>query len=204
MTRRVLPGARRKRVPRLSSGSDRREGRVSKFALDKVAAAFPNGIAERYDDRPGDAWAVLKAEALPEVMRFLKTDAELEFKLFLSMDAVDRLLLPQNDPRFELVYFLYSPKRNEHVRLKVRVSEAAAELPTVSHVFQGANWWERLAWDFYGIRFKGHKDLRRLLLYEEFKGHPLRKDYPLRGRQPLIPERPIKDIFRGPGTSGVA
>jgi NADH-quinone oxidoreductase subunit C len=69
-------------------------------------------------------------------------------------------------------------------------------------VYQGANWSERLTWDFYGIRFKGHGDLRRMLLYEEFKGHPLRKDYAMRDRQPLIPERPIKDIFRGPGTNG--
>lgn len=127
----------------------------------------------------------------------------LGFKLFVSIDAVDRLLLPENEPRFEVVYFLYSLERHEHVRLKVRVTEDDCEIPTIAKVYQGANWGERLTWDFYGIRFKDHGDLRRMLLYEEFKGHPLRKDYGLRERQPLIPERPIKDIFRGPGTNGV-
>ena len=106
-------------------------------------------------------------------------------------------------PRFEVVYFLNSLSRREHVRLKVRVNESQ-EIPTLTSVFKGANWWERFVWDFYGVRFAGHPDLRRVLLYEEFQGHPLRKDYALRDRQPLIPERPIKDIFRGPGTSGVS
>jgi len=120
------------------------------------------------------------------------------------MDAVDRLQLTDNDPRFEVVYFLFSVTHNEHLRLKVRVGEENPEIPSVTSIFQGANWWERFIWDFYGIRFGGHPDLRRILMYEEFKGHPLRKDYPLRERQPLIPERPIRDIFRGPGTSGTA
>jgi NADH-quinone oxidoreductase subunit C len=124
--------------------------------------------------------------------------------MFVSIDAVDRLQLPENTPRFEVVYLFYSVPRNEHVRLKVRVSEDDPEIPTIRTVYQGANWGERLTWDFYGIRFKGHGDLRRLLMYEEFKGHPLRKDYGMRERQPLVPERPIKDIFRGPGTNGVA
>ncbi len=146
---------------------------------------------------------MVHAKALPWAVGELKNDPQLDFKLFLSIDCVDRLMLPENDPRFEVCYFLFSVSRNEHVRLKVRVPESQPELPTISSIFQGANWFERFCWDFYGLRFTGHPDLRRILMYEEFKGHPLRKDYGLRERQPLIPERPIKDLFRGPGTSGV-
>ena len=177
---------------------------MSTFALDRVTAQFPEAVAERYVDRTGGAWAVIHPLALPKVAEFLKNDPELDFKLFGSADAVDRLHLAENDPRFEVVYILYSLKRNEHVRMKVRVSEYHPELPSLVPLYRGANWWERFIWDFYGIRFTGHPDLRRILLYEEFQGHPLRKDYALRDRQPLIPERPIKDIFRGPGTSGVS
>jgi NADH-quinone oxidoreductase subunit C len=176
---------------------------MSQLAYDKVAAKFPHAVEERYTDRAGGEWLVLKAAGLPEVMGELRNDPELDFKLFLSIDAVDRMQLPKPTPRFELVYFLRSVARKDLVRLKVRVEEANPEVPSIVAIYQGANWWERFVWDFYGIRFTGHPDLRRILLYEEFKGHPLRKDYPLRERQPLIPERPIRDIFRGPGTSGV-
>jgi NADH-quinone oxidoreductase subunit C len=177
---------------------------VSEFALDRIAQKFPDALAQRYVDRPGGAWGVVQPAALREVMSQLKNDPELEFKLFLSMDAVDRLQRPDPTPRFEVVYLLRSLKRNELARLKVRVPEESPELPSVTPIFQGASWWERFVWDFYGIRFTGHPDLRRILLYEEFKGHPLRKDYRLRDRQPLVPERPLRDLFRGPGTSGTA
>ncbi|MGA9520358.1 MAG: NADH-quinone oxidoreductase subunit C [Myxococcaceae bacterium] len=176
---------------------------MSKFAFDKVAARFPEALAERYDDRTGGPWAVVRPEHIREVASFLKNDPELNFRMYVSADAVDRLYLPENDPRFEVVCFLRSLTRNEVVRLKVRVGGEHPELPSLAPVFQGASWWERFIWDFYGIKFTGHPDLRRILLYEEFKGHPLRKDYPLRARQPLIPERPIQDLYRGPGTSGV-
>lgn len=174
---------------------------MSIYALDQVQAMLPEALSERYVDRAGGAWGVVKREQIEQVASLLKG---LGYTLFLSMDAVDRLYLPESTPRFEVVYFLFSPARQEHVRLKVRVSEDDCEVPTIRRVFQGANWAERLVWDFYGIRFKGHGDLRRMLTYEEFKGHPLRKDYGLRERQPLTPERPIKDIFRGPGTNGVS
>ena len=174
---------------------------LSAFAFDKLTANFPRAILERYRDRTGGEWAVIDSEAIPEVASELKDDPELDFKVFLSIDAVDRLMLAEPHPRFEIVYFFHSLKRGEHIRLKCRVPEERAELPSISAVYQGANWFERFVWDFYGIRFRGHPDLRRILMYEEFKGHPLRKDYPLRQRQPLVPERPIQDIFRGPGTN---
>jgi NADH-quinone oxidoreductase subunit C len=175
---------------------------VSTFALDQVSQHLPEALAERYVDRTGGPWAVVKAEHLVAVAKLLKE--QLGFRLFISMDAVDRLHLPpeQQTPRFEVLYFVKNVERNEHVSFKVLVEEGQ-ELPSIRHVYQGANWAERFVWDFYGIVFSGHGDLRRILTYEDFKGHPLRKDYPLRGRQPMVQERPIKDIFRGPGTNGV-
>jgi NADH-quinone oxidoreductase subunit C len=177
---------------------------VSQFAYDRVAAKFPHATEERYADRTGADWWVVKPDAIREVMSELKHGPDLDFKLFLSMDAVDRLQLPKRTPRFEVIYLLRSLSRREVARVKVRVTEEHPEVPSICSVFQGANWWERFVWDFYGIRFSGHPDLKRILLYEEFKGHPLRKDYPMRERQPLVAERPIRDIFRGPGTSGVS
>ena len=175
---------------------------MSTFALDQIQAQLPQALVERYKDRTGETWGVIAREHIVEVVKLLKV--KLGFKLFISMDAVDRLQLPENDPRFEVVYFFFNIERNEHLRLKVLVAEDDCSVPTIRTVYQGANWAERLIWDFYGITFTGHGDLRRILLYEEFKGHPLRKDYALRDRQPLIPERPIKDIFRGPGTNGTS
>jgi NADH-quinone oxidoreductase subunit C len=176
---------------------------VSTFALDQIHAQLPEALVERYVDRAGDAWGVVKPDQIPQVAKLLKE--RLGFRLFISMDAVDRLHLPpeEQDPRFEVVYFLRNVERGELARLKVRVNEGE-EVHSIRSVYQGANWAERFVWDFYGVPFKGHGDLRRILMYEEFQGHALRKDYPLRGRQGLIPERPLKDIFRGPGTNGVA
>lgn len=174
---------------------------MSTFALDQIQAQLPAALVERYADRTGDAWGVIAKEHIVEVARLLKT--RLGFTLFISMDAVDRLHLEpdQQDPRFEVVYFMKNIELNEHVRLKVLVKEDT-EVPSIKGIYQGADWAERFVWDFYGIAFTGGTK-RRILMYEEFVGHPLRKDYPLRGRQPLIPERPIQDIFRGPGTNGV-
>lgn len=174
---------------------------MSTFALDQIQAQVPDALVERYTDRTGAVWGVVRPNKIRDVAKVLKE--RLGFRLFLSMDAVDRLLLPpeEQDPRFEVVYFLKNIERNEHMRLKVRVNDGE-EVDSIRPVYQGADWAERLVWDFYGVVFKGHGDLRRMLTYEEFKGHPLRKDYPLRGRQPLVHERPIKDIFRGPGTNG--
>lgn len=169
--------------------------------LDQLDARLPGALEQRYQDRTGAHWGVVARLKIAEVAQVVKS---LGYTLFGSMDCVDRLELPEPTPRFEVVYFFFSPETKEHVRLKVFVDEDVCEVPTIRFVYQGANWAERLCWDFYGIRFTGHGDLRRMLTYEEFKGHPLRKDYGLRERQPLIPERPLKDIFRGPGTSGTA
>ncbi len=173
---------------------------MSTYAVDQIAARLPGAIVERYVDRPGDTWAVIAKEHIVAVVEAVKA---LSFTQFISMDAVDRLHLPpeEQSPRFEVLYFFRSVERNEEVRLKVRVDEDE-DVPSIINVYKGAEWGERFVWDFYGVNFAGGVK-RRILMYEEFVGHPLRKDYPLRGRQPLTPERQIKDIFRGPGTNGV-
>ncbi len=91
-----------------------------------------------------------------------------------------------DDYRFDVVYHVYSSVHGHRLRLKVPVATADPVVPSLTGLWHSANWFEREVWDMFGIRFEGHPNLRRILLYEEFKGHPLRKDYPIRKRQPLI------------------
>jgi NADH-quinone oxidoreductase subunit C len=93
------------------------------------------------------------------------------------------------DERFEVVYQLLSLSKLWRVTIKVAVSESNPEVDSVVSLWAGANFLEREVWDMFGIRFTGHPDLRRILMYEEFVGHPLRKDYPVQGKQPRIPLR---------------
>ncbi|MBI3324518.1 MAG: NADH-quinone oxidoreductase subunit C [Candidatus Omnitrophica bacterium] len=88
--------------------------------------------------------------------------------------------------RFEVVYHFYSLARNHRVRVKVPVPASDPVVDSVAGLWKSADWFEREAWDMFGVRFAGHPDLRRILMYKEFEGHPLRKDYPVNRRQPLI------------------
>jgi len=167
---------------------------MSKAAIDALVRRFPDAVHDPYEGVGGDDCAFVKKAEIVEVCRFLKQD--LRFDMAPYITAVDYL---GEKPRFELVYNLYSTKTNARVRLRVKVPEDDCLVPSVTGLWRGADWFERYAFDMYGIRFSGHPDLRRLLMYDEFVGHPLRKDYPLRGRQPLVPEREVHDIYRGPG-----
>ena len=133
--------------------------------------------------RLGDATALIDKDRLVEVMRFLRDTPELAFDMLTDVTCVDYL---GETPRFEMVYHLYSVARNHRLRIKARVAEEACEIDTLCPLWPSANWMEREVWDMYGVRFTGHPDPRRLLLYEEFQGHPLRKDYPKERRQPLV------------------
>jgi NADH-quinone oxidoreductase subunit C len=88
--------------------------------------------------------------------------------------------------RFDVVYHLYSTVKNRRLRLRVPVAAAEPIVASLTGLWRSADWFEREVWDMFGIRFTGHPNLKRLLLYEEFQGHPLRKDYPVNRRQPLI------------------
>ena len=153
--------------------------------LRRLAEAFPDAVEETHE-RLGDATARVDRGRIVELLAFLRDTPELEFDMLSDLTAVDYL---GEEPRFEVVYHLYSLPRNQRLRIKARVPEDDCEIESVIEVWPAANWLEREVWDLYGIRFRGHPDLRRLLLYEEFEGHPLRKDYPKERRQPLIGPR---------------
>jgi NADH-quinone oxidoreductase subunit C len=139
----------------------------------------------------GDHTALVDLRALPEVLQFCRDDAGLRFDMLMDLTAVDYLTYPgrEDAPRFEVVYHLYSVPHNHRVRIKAGVEEDAPVVPTAVPLWPIANWLEREVWDMFGLRFAEHPDLRRLLLYEQFEGHPLRKDYPVSRRQPLIGPR---------------
>jgi NADH-quinone oxidoreductase subunit C len=130
---------------------------------------------------------------LLEIVRFLKEDPKLDFDFLADLTAVD--YLGKKDPRFEAVYHQLSWQSHRRIRVKVPVPEDQPEVDSLTPLWKGANWLEREVWDMFGIRFRGHPDLRRILLYEEFRGYPLRKDYPVNQRQPLVPERPLAGTF---------
>ncbi len=172
---------------------------MSKAVIDALRARFPDAVADCYEGIGGDDVAFVKKDRIVEVCRFLKLDPAMAFNVAPYITAVDYLGM---EPRFEVVYNILSTVHNHRIRLRVKVPEEDCQVPTVTEVWAGANWFERYCLDMYGIRFPGHPDPRRLFMYDEFVGHPLRKDYPLKGRQPLVPEREIPDVFRGPGPEG--
>jgi NADH-quinone oxidoreductase subunit C len=158
--------------------------------LARLSERLGAGLQETHEFR-GDHTAVVAGEAIVDALRCCRDDAALAFDLLVDITAVDYLRFPgrEDGPRFEVVYHLYSTAHNHRVRLKVRLEEDDARVPTATGLWPIANWLEREVWDMFGVRFEGHPDLRRLLLYEEFVGHPLRKDYPIDRRQPLIGPR---------------
>ncbi len=126
----------------------------------------------------GELTFVLAREALVEICRILRDDPAFEYKMLVDLCGVDRGV--EADPRFEVVYHLYSLTHRHRLRLKVRVREGET-VPTVTPIWPNANWYEREVYDMFGVRFDGHPELRRLLMPEDWEGYPLRKDYPLRG-----------------------
>lgn len=117
------------------------------------------------------------AQDVVKTLTFLRDDQNCQFKVLVDLTGVD---FPDRDPRFDVVYNLLSPKHNQRIRVKA-ATDAETPVPSVTGVFNSAIWFEREAWDMYGIFFSDHPDLRRLLTDYGFEGHPLRKDFPLTG-----------------------
>lgn len=137
----------------------------------------PQAVAEVVVFR-GELTLVVPRTHLRRAAEFLHGDAELQFTYLSDVTGVDRFPV---EPRFELNYHLVSLARRERLRLKVRVGSDAPEVESVTSVWPGANWHEREVFDLFGVRFEGHPDLRRILMPENWEGHPLRKDFPVEG-----------------------
>jgi NADH-quinone oxidoreductase subunit C len=134
-------------------------------------------VAEVIEFR-GETTVVVPEQRLVRVAEYLASEPSLRFTFLSDLTTVDRFPM---EPRFELNYHLLSIERSLRLRLRVRVAGAQPEVPTVTGVWPTANWHERESFDLFGIRFHGHPDLRRILMPEEWEGHPLRKDYPVEG-----------------------
>jgi NADH-quinone oxidoreductase subunit C len=134
----------------------------------------------------GEDTVTVAESSLLEVARYLKEEADPRFNVLMDVTAVD---FSKRKPRFEVVYHFLALPAKARLRVKVPVGEPDPEVDTLCGLWRGANWYEREVYDMFGIKFRNHPDLRRILMYPEFEGHPLRKDYPINKRQPLIGPR---------------
>ena len=130
----------------------------------------------------GEITLIVPRERIIELCNYLKATPEFEFNLLMDICGADRG--PEEDPRFEVNYHLFSTTKFHRLRLKVVLSEEDLHVPTVTGIWRTANWHERETFDMFGVRFDGHPDLRRILLPDDWQGHALRKDFPLRGYEP--------------------
>ncbi len=185
---------------------------MSQKVLDALKATHGSAI-DHTESQFGDEIAWVKRESLLAVATWLKTDPAMLFDAPVLCTAIDRLdwrpvgvpLVQhwnETKPRFEVAYQLRSQKHRHRLRLKIALPEHDARCPSLAGVWPAFNWQERETYDMYGIQFEGHPDLRRIYLYEEFVGYPLRKDYPKEKRQPLVrrddlPINPIKAQGQG-------
>src|SRR6185503_1577126 len=136
---------------------------------------------------------ILDRASLRESIRLLREDKQLDYDFLSDITAVD--YWRKKEPRFEIVYQILSRSRRARLRLRVPVPENDPSVESLTPLWRGANFLEREVWDLFGIRFIDHPDLRRILLYDEFEGFPLRKDYPVNQVQPRVPERVVEGTF---------
>jgi NADH-quinone oxidoreductase subunit C len=171
---------------------------MSKKVIERLKAQLGGKILATSDFR-GDDEAIVAPKDWLEAARFVREDAECAMDHFIDLTAVDYPVRAQEGegPRFDVVVFARSSTKNHRVRLKTRVADGEA-LDSLFPVWAGASWAEREVFDMFGITFANHPDLRRILMYPEFQGFPLRKDYPIEKTQPLIPYREVEGIDKLP------
>jgi NADH-quinone oxidoreductase subunit C len=155
----------------------------------QLKAQFGDLIAEPVEFRGEITVKLADAEQIAEVCAFAKT--KLDFNYLVDISSVDNY---GEDPRWTLVYELRNLTNNAELRIKTDVSEEKSELPSVLDVWATANWHEREIYDMMGIRFRGHPDLRRILMWEGYPYYPLRKDFPLAGKPTNVPEVAFSEV----------
>ena len=139
----------------------------------------------------GMFWVNIKPRAIQQVAKALRDDPGCDFKLLTDLTCVD---YPWEPKRFNVLYNFYSVTRNRRIFLRVRAAEGEA-VPTLSGVYASANWAEREVYDLFGVIFEGHPNLVRIMMPDEWEGHPLRKDYPTVGKRPVILYNDVKDVL---------
>jgi len=171
--------------------------KIADETLAGLASAIEAEIAGKLlavDYAYGELTITAKRESIIEVLRFLKDDSQTQFWNIIDLCGVD---YPQREERFDVVYHLLSPRLNARIRVKISTDEDTP-VESVTGVYPGANWFEREAWDMYGIMFTGHPDMRRLLTDYGFEGHPLRKDFPLTGYVEVRYDEEVKRVVYEP------
>jgi len=156
------------------------------FTVKKLEEKFLNSILEVATFR-GEVTVTVSKGGILEICKFLHSDPDLQYHLLTDLCGLD--FFPET-PRFGVVYLLYSLKNNQRLRVKTRVGEVES-IPSVESIWKVANWYEREAYDLFGITFENHPDLRRIMLWDGYEGHPLRKDFPVEGPdfdKPFVPE----------------
>jgi NADH-quinone oxidoreductase subunit C len=156
------------------------------LTINKLKEKFPNFVLGVITFR-GEFTVTVPKEEILQICKFLHSDPDLQYHLLTDLCGLD--LFPKV-PRFEVVYHLCSIKNNQRLRLRAKVG-GNESISSVESIWKVANWYEREAYDLFGILFENHSDLRRILLWDGFEGHPLRKDYPTKGPdfdKPFIPE----------------
>ena len=151
---------------------------------EKIKARFGAEILSAQNERDEETFTIDRERAY-DFFRALRDDPDFEFNVLTDLTAVDWL---ERKPRFDVVYQLNSLTRGHRIRVKIRVDAADPSVPSVVGVWGAADWLERECFDMFGIDFRGHPDLRRILMYDSFEGYPLRKDYLYNKRQPIVPE----------------
>ena len=139
-------------------------------------------LLARKDGRDEQMYVRVPPARLLDVMQFLRTDSRCSFEQLCDLTCVDYLNFPKAADRYGVTYSLLSLSKEHRLWAKCFVNDPNPEVPSVTSIWRGAEWLEREVWDMFGVKFTGHQDLRRILTWEGFKAHPLRKDYPLRGR----------------------
>jgi len=164
----------------------------SKFP--ELLEAFPSDILDAEDFR-GDLTVVVRPERIQDIVRFLKTNKSVPFEVLMDLFGMDYLKTKTEMPeRFCVVYNFHSVSKARRLRVKAYVPEAKPEIDTLCSVYKAANWFERETWDMYGIVFREHPHLIRILTHHEFQGHPLRKDYPADRYQRLKTSLPSSEL----------